>query len=55
MIDSMTALLLAPSSTADAPLPAARYGAGAQVWHCDAGPAADPAAGKHCDAQERLR
>ncbi|UXA53172.1 hypothetical protein M0D45_21650 [Xanthomonas prunicola] len=55
MIDSMTALLLAPSSTADAPLPTARYGAGAQVWHWDASPAADPAAGERCDAQEQMR
>ncbi|WP_165894335.1 hypothetical protein [Xanthomonas vasicola] len=54
MIDSMTALLLAPSSTADAPMPAASDGAGAHGWHRDAGPAAD-AVGMPSVAQEQVR
>ncbi|UXV82639.1 hypothetical protein DXO206_010535 [Xanthomonas oryzae pv. oryzae] len=54
MIDSMTALLLAPSSTADAPMPAASDAAGAPGWHRNAGHAAD-AAGRRWDAQERIR
>ncbi|SBV50955.1 hypothetical protein XBLMG947_1738 [Xanthomonas bromi] len=44
MTDFMTALLLAPSSTTDAPVPSVTCGAGVRGWQRDARSAADAAA-----------